>query len=116
MYYFKKGKHSKVSNAERIVIIFILGEELQLFVYNNGSTFKISQLIVGPIQRFVLGRKGTLRTLWTYEHHLRLLFMEWHPGDRLRVFSYLFYNWISYLFILVDIVECTKVPPAYSGI
>ena len=79
MYYLRKGKHSKVFNAERIVRIFILGEELQLCVYNNGSTFKISQLIVGLIQRFVLGRKVTLRTLWTYEHHLRLLFIEWHP-------------------------------------
>ena len=82
MYYLKKGKHSKVFNAERIVRIFILGKELQLFVYNNGSTFKISQLIIGPIQRFVLGRKVTLRTLWTYKHHLRLLFMEWHPETK----------------------------------
>ena len=73
--------------------IFILGEELQLFEYNNGSTFKISQLIVGLIQRFVLGRKVTLRTLWTYEHHLRLLFMEWHSGVvqtflHIRIFLY----------------------------
>ena len=80
MYYFKKGKHSKVFNAERIVRIFILGEELQLFVYNNCSTFKISQLIVGLIQRFVLGRKVTL-----YMNTLELrtppttFIMEWHP-------------------------------------
>ena len=60
--------------------IFRLGAKLQIFVHNNGVTFKISQLTVGPIQRFVLGRKVTLRTLWTYKHYLRLLSMEWHPG------------------------------------
>ena len=58
--------------------IFRLGAKL--FVYNNGTTFKISEFIVGHIQRFVLGSKVTLRTLWTYEHYLRPLFMEWHPG------------------------------------
>ena len=80
MYYFKtKRKRSKVFNAERIVRISILGEELQLFVYNNASTFKISKLIVCSIQRFILDRKVTLRTLWTYEHNLRTIFMEWHP-------------------------------------
>ena len=50
MYYFKKGKNSKVFNAERIVRIFIVGKELQLFVYNNGSTFKISQLILASFK------------------------------------------------------------------
>ena len=42
--------------------------------YNiHGITFKISQLIVGHIQRFVLGRKVTLRTFFTYDPHLRTL-------------------------------------------
>ena len=52
------------------VIIFKLGAKLQLFVNNNGITFKISKLIVGAIQRFLLGRKVTLRTLCTYGHYL----------------------------------------------
>ena len=60
--------------------IFKLGADLQLFVYNNGITFKISKLIVGPILRCVLGRKVTLRTLCTYEKYLRTLFMERRPG------------------------------------
>ena len=59
--------------------IFRLGEKLQLFV-NNGITFKISKLIVGHIQMFVLGRKVTLRTLCTYDHYLRTLFMVRRPG------------------------------------
>ena len=59
--------------------IFRLGAKLQLFVYNNGITFKISKLIVGHIQRLVLGRKVTLRTFCTYDHHLRTLFMERRP-------------------------------------
>ena len=80
MYHAIKRSYYEVSNAEEIVKIFGLEAEFQLFVYNNGITFKISKLIVGHIQRFVLGRKVTLGTLWTYEHHLRLLFMEWHPG------------------------------------
>ena len=44
-----KIKYSKVSNAERIVRIFLLREKLQLFVYENVSAFKISKLIVGLI-------------------------------------------------------------------
>ena len=59
--------------------IFRLGAKLQLFVNNNGITFKISKLTVGHIQRFDLGRKVTLRTLCTYDHHLRTLFMERRP-------------------------------------
>ena len=51
--------------------IFKLGAELQLFVDNDGITFKITRLIVVLIQRFVLGRKVTLQTLCTYEQHLR---------------------------------------------
>ena len=79
MYYLKKRKHSKFSNAERIVRIFRLGGELQLCVHDNGITFRISKLIVGPIKRFVLDRKVTLRTLCTYEEYLRTLFMEPRP-------------------------------------
>ena len=60
--------------------IFRLTTKLQLFVYNNGITFKISKLIIGHIQRFVLGRKVTLQTLCTYNHHLQTLFMKRHPG------------------------------------
>ena len=59
--------------------IFKLGADLQLFVYNNGITFKVSRLIVGLILRCVLGRKVTLRTLSTYEQYLRTLFMERRP-------------------------------------
>ena len=55
--------------------IFKLGAVLQLFVYNNGITFKISRLIVGLILRFVLDRKVTLRTLCTYKMDLQTLFM-----------------------------------------
>ena len=54
----KKRSYSKVSKAQGIVKIFRLGAKLQLFVYNNGITFKISTLIVGHIQRFVLGKKS----------------------------------------------------------
>ena len=53
MHYLKK-KHSRDFSGERIVRIFILGEKLQLFVINNASTFRISKLIVGSIQRFIL--------------------------------------------------------------
>ena len=60
--------------------IFRLAAKLQVFVYNNGITFKISKLIVGHIQRFVLGRKVTLRTLCAYDHYPRTLFMERRPG------------------------------------
>ena len=59
--------------------IFRLGAKLQLFVNNNGITFKISKLIVGHIPRVVLGRKVTLQTLCTYDRHLRTLFMERRP-------------------------------------
>ena len=78
MYYLKKKGH-----ILRFVMLkkFRLGVKLQLFVYNNGITFKISKLIVGHIERLVLGRKVTVRTFWTYKHHLRLLFMEWHPDS-----------------------------------
>ena len=34
---------------KKIVKIFRLGVKLQVFVYNNGITFKISKLIVGHI-------------------------------------------------------------------
>ena len=78
----EKRSYSKPSNAERIVKIFRLGAEIQLFVHNNGITIEISKLIVGYIQRFVLGRKVTLRTLWTYEHHLRTICMESHPDPK----------------------------------
>ena len=44
-----KRSYSKVCKAEKIVKIFRLGVKLQLFVYNNGITFKISKLIVGHI-------------------------------------------------------------------
>ena len=53
MHYLKKQKHSRDFNGERIVRIFIIGEKLQLFVINNASTFKLSKLIVGSIQRFI---------------------------------------------------------------
>ena len=59
--------------------IFKFGAELQIFVYNNGITFKISRLIVGLILRFVLDRKVTLRTICTYEQYLQTLFMERRP-------------------------------------
>ena len=87
MYQFrKKRSYSKVSNAQGIVKIFRLGAKLQLFIYNNGITFKISQLlIVGHIQRFVLGRKVTLRTLCTYDHLLRTFFMKRRPDLHLDV-------------------------------
>ena len=62
MYYLKKRKHSKLSNAERIVRIFRLGAELQLYVHDNGITFRNNKLIVGPIKRY-----------------LRTLFMEPRP-------------------------------------
>ena len=75
----KERTYSKGCNAEKIVRIFGLGAKLQLFVYNNGIIFKISKLIVGHIQRFVLGRKVTLRTFCTYNPHLRTLFMERRP-------------------------------------
>ena len=76
----KKRSYFKLSNAEKVVRIFRLGAELQICVHNNCITFKISKLIVGPIKRYVLSRKVTLRTLCTYEHHLRTLFMERRPG------------------------------------
>ena len=60
--------------------IFRLGAELQLSLYINVSALKMRKLIVVSLQRFVLDRKVTLRTIWTYEHHLRPLFMERHPG------------------------------------
>ena len=53
--------------------IFILGEELQLVVYNNASAFKISKLIVGSIQKNIVDRKVTLHaglTNTTYEQYL----------------------------------------------
>ena len=50
---FKKRKHAKLSNAEGIVRIFRLGAELQLCVHNNGITFRISKLNIGPIKIFV---------------------------------------------------------------
>ena len=61
MFHFrKKRSYSNVSNAQGIVKIFRLAAKLQLFVYNNDISFKLSKLIVGHIQRFVLGRKVTL--------------------------------------------------------
>ena len=53
---------------------------IYLYNYDNGITFKISKVIVGPIKRFVLARKVTQRTLCSYEQYLRTLFMERHPG------------------------------------
>ena len=58
--------------------IFRLGAELQLSLYINVSAVKMRKLIVVSLQRFVL-EKVTLRTIWTYEHHLLPLFMERHP-------------------------------------
>ena len=78
-----KRTYSKLSNAREIVRIFGLGAELQLYLHNNGITFRISKLIVGPIERFVVDRKVTLRTLCTYDHHLRTLFMEWRPDPHI---------------------------------
>ena len=52
---------------------------LQLFIYNNVSTFKTSNLIVGSIQGFVLNRKLTLSTVCTYEQHLQTIFIELFP-------------------------------------
>ena len=77
----KRRSYSKLSNADKIIRICRLGAELQIYEHNNCITFKISKLIVGPIKRYVLGRKVTLRTLCTYEHHLRTLFMERRPGS-----------------------------------
>ena len=76
----EKISYSEVFNAQGIVKIFRLEAKLQLFVYNNGITFKISELIVGHIQRLVLVGKVTLQTLCAYDHHLRTLFMERCPG------------------------------------
>ena len=88
--------------------IFRLGTKLQLFVYNNGTTFKISKLIVGHIQRFVLGRKVTLQTLCAYDHHLRTLFMERRPGlNFLTIFSAL--ETSEYLFFSNDTLLIAKI-------
>ena len=80
MYYLEKRKQSKGSNAEKDVRISGLGAKLQSSLYNNVSAVKMGKLIVVSLQRFVLDRKVTLQTLWTYEHHLLPLFVERHPG------------------------------------
>ena len=68
----------KLSNGERIVKIFRLEAALQLFVYQNASTVKISKVIVVPLQRLVLDRKMTLRTHCSYEHYL------WNGAQKLK--------------------------------
>ena len=83
MYYLKKRSGSKVCNAERIVRIFGLGAELLLSLYNNVSAVRMIKLIVVSLQRYVLDRKVTLRTLCTYDHYLRTLFMERRPDTRI---------------------------------
>ena len=75
----KERTYSKVCNAERIVRIFGLGAELQLSLSNNVSAVRIIKMVVESLQRCFLDRKVTLRTLCTYDHHLRTLFMEWRP-------------------------------------
>ena len=50
---WKESKHSKVSNAEKNMRIFVLGAELQLSLYNNVSAVKISKMIVVSLKTFV---------------------------------------------------------------
>ena len=91
-----KRTFSKDSNDEKIVKIFQLGAELQLSVYHNGSAVKIIKLIIVCLQRFVLNRKVTLRTVCTYDQYLRTLFMERHQhvdSLRARTISALYILW-----------------------
>ena len=44
-------------------------------------------MFVPLLQGAISTAKVTLRTLWTYEHHLLLLFMEWHPPPPLPPFQ-----------------------------
>ena len=61
---------------KKSVKIFRLRAEIQSPVYHNDITATISNVIVGVVQRGCLDRKVTLRTLCTYDHYLRTLFME----------------------------------------
>ena len=45
-HFFKKGNILRFYNAEKIVRTFEPGADLQLSLYNNGSTAKISKLKV----------------------------------------------------------------------
>ena len=67
----RKRKHFKVSNAAKNVRIFRLGADFQLSLYINVSAVKMRKLIVVSLQRFVLDRKVTLRTIWTYKHQAK---------------------------------------------
>ena len=64
------------SEAERIVKIFELGAKVQLSVYHDSSAVKSIKLIVVSLQKFVLDRNVTLRTLCTHDQYLQTLFME----------------------------------------
>ena len=45
----------------------------------------------------------TLRTLCTYDHHLRTLFMEWHPVFRNSLFTYTHYSHFHKLFMSIHV-------------
>ena len=56
---------------------------------------RIIKLIVVSLQRCVLYRKVTLRTLCTYNQYLRTLFMERRPDTTNRWRKWLFVTYIS---------------------
>ena len=61
-----------------------LEPELQLSLQNSTSALKMSKLIVVSLQRFVLDKSDPTNTL-DLQHHLRPLFMEWHPDVRMQM-------------------------------
>ena len=65
----KKKSYSEVVNAQEIVKIFRLVAKLQLFVYNNSITLKISELIVGHYRP---------------SHTLRTAYLRWGVPKTLR--------------------------------